>query len=290
MLLKNKYIRSKIKKLFFLLKEFLIVVCLDRNLIPIRYFSAKPNVGDALNVYLIRKISGRETLEIKSGYFRHILGIGSIMHFGTKKSIVWGSGIIKENQLPEYSILKKMNFSAVRGVKTRNTLEKKLGESVACPLGDPAVLMSLFYFPRVHKEYSIGVVPHYMDKNTIGFKQLLLKLNAHSIDVELPVEDFINDLVKCDVVFSSSLHGLILSDTYNIPNLWVKFSDKIIGGNFKFEDYYSTTNSRVDSIHPIDLSSKELDKSYLEELIYKANISEFTEDKKLLLDAFPFRL
>ncbi len=35
------------------------------------------------------------------------------------------------------------------------------------------------------------------------------------------------------------LHGLILADAYNIPSLRFTLSDKIIGGDFKYQDYYS---------------------------------------------------
>ena len=38
-------------------------------------------------------------------------------------------------------------------------------------------------------------------------------------------------------IVSSSLHGLICSDAYNIPNLWLD-EYKLIEGDFKFKDYF----------------------------------------------------
>ncbi len=35
------------------------------------------------------------------------------------------------------------------------------------------------------------------------------------------------------------MHGIIAADSLNIPNQAIRFSDKLTGGNFKFNDYYS---------------------------------------------------
>ena len=35
------------------------------------------------------------------------------------------------------------------------------------------------------------------------------------------------------------MHGLILAEAYGIPTCRVVFSEKILGGDFKFYDYYS---------------------------------------------------
>lgn len=270
------------------LKEIFSLSLKGDKAIPLRYFSARKNVGDALNVYLVEKISGKSVVEIKSGWVRHILGVGSIMHLGSSKSVVWGSGIIEESQIPNARIIKKMKFSAVRGLKTRELISKVLGEKLSCPLGDPAVLMPLFYTPASRKKYRLGVVPHYIDKNTAAFKNFLSETGAKVINVELPVEKFLNELAECDIVVSSSLHGLILSDAYNIPNVWVRFSNGVIGGDFKFLDYYSTTDSTVSS--PIDLSESDFKDNDVVSLVSQAKVAIFTEDKKLLLSAFPSRL
>ena len=46
--------------------------------------------------------------------------------------------------------------------------------------------------------------------------------------------------MKCKSVLSSGLHALIISDSLGIPNMRMVVSDKIIGGDYKFRDYYSS--------------------------------------------------
>jgi pyruvyltransferase len=45
--------------------------------------------------------------------------------------------------------------------------------------------------------------------------------------------------LECKIVLSSSLHGLVLADSFQIPNKRIVLSNNIIGGDFKFKDYYS---------------------------------------------------
>ena len=47
------------------------------------------------------------------------------------------------------------------------------------------------------------------------------------------------DIDKCDFILSSSLHGIIVADSFNIPNAWIYLTDKVIGKGFKFHDYFS---------------------------------------------------
>ena len=51
------------------------------------------------------------------------------------------------------------------------------------------------------------------------------------------------------------MHGLIVSDAYNIPNKWVKFNDKINGDDTKYYDYFKSVK-RVD-INYIDCSNSQ---------------------------------
>ena len=44
---------------------------------------------------------------------------------------------------------------------------------------------------------------------------------------------------ECECIISSSLHGLIIADSFLIPNQMVHLTDKLYGDGFKFDDYYS---------------------------------------------------
>lgn len=53
------------------------------------------------------------------------------------------------------------------------------------------------------------------------------------------------------------MHGLIAADSLNIPHVWMKISNKIIGGNWKFNDYFlSMNNQLVEPLIKNNLSAK----------------------------------
>ena len=49
------------------------------------------------------------------------------------------------------------------------------------------------------------------------------------------------------------MHGLIFADSYGIPNAWIAPHDSMIGGEFKFNDYYSTTTVPKQPVHPMSI-------------------------------------
>ena len=59
------------------------------------------------------------------------------------------------------------------------------------------------------------------------------------IDVNRPPFDVVRDISTCEAIVSSSLHGLIVADALEIPNVRVSFHGRLKGGDFKFEDYAS---------------------------------------------------
>lgn len=201
-------------------------------------FKDKENYGDLLSKYLVEKISGRPVKFMhpkEQSWFRwdktHYLAIGSIIHHATKNSIVWGSGIIDRKQK-----VAPAEFRAVRGPKTREYL-LELNYKCSAVYGDPALLLPKYYDPFVNKSYKLGIVPHYHDYAEV------VEIYREDTDIlvidmmTLDVEEVTRQILKCEKVISSSLHGLIVAHAYQIPAVWVEFSKKLFGDGIKFVDY-----------------------------------------------------
>ncbi len=251
--------------------------------ISLYYFDKDKNVGDILNPYLIEKLFNVKCIQRQKGKSPNLLAIGSVMHEAKLSSYIWGSGFISTTDLPEKLDPKKIK--ALRGKQSVRLLSEKYNINLGTiPLGDPGVLMPLVYPIKKDKKYKIGIVPHYVDKDKIP-DSVLSNPSVKIIDVQQEPEDFVNDLMECSNILSSSLHGLILSDAYGLSNKWIILSDRLVGGEFKFHDYYSTTkkpNETSITIHTGDDFTELLD-----------NIDNYTSVKKFnlpiedLIKAFP---
>ena len=201
----------------------------------------KENYGDLLGKYLVEKISQKKVVWSRPSsfslydFFSPIyVTIGSILANVNKKCIVWGSGIISK----EHPI-KNAKFLAVRGPQTRAFLIKQ-GYEVPEVYGDPALLLPKYYFPKVPKEYKIGIIPHYKDfELAVRFyknQESILLIDLMTNDIESTTNEFL----KCERIVSSSLHGVIVAHAYGIPAVWQKFSDDVFGDDIKYQDYFES--------------------------------------------------
>ena len=247
------------------------------------------NIGDDINAVLLHYLSGKKILNYDEFFHKpmvNLMGIGSILDWkSTNDSIVWGSGIMDcEVVIPNQC--KPMEVVAVRGVLTKLVLEKN---GILCPdvFGDPALLLPNVYQPFVEKSEIIGIIPHYVDLDDPNLHKLLKNnRNVELINIQhyKNWKDVIDQICSCKYIVSSSLHGLILSDAYKVPNVWVKFSDKIVGNDFKYYDYFSAVGRNdicLDMRNIISIS--ELDK--VVRMYEKINF-----DDDLLLSSFPLNL
>lgn len=238
------------------------------------------NEGDSL------KIISNKDIESKT----HYSIIGSINQALINPSVVvWGSGFIAESYKHlNNNVVTPQKICAVRGPLTKEVYQYR---GVECPeiYGDPALLMSRFYNPKnIQKKYRYGIIPHYIDKKhpwLNGFKgnKDVKIINIQNTEEDLRSHRFINDILECEIILSSSLHGLIAADSYGIPSYWIELSNKVIGNGFKFRDYFSSVNRPV--MTPIIIQSNESIKSISHHFYdYKIEI-----DLDKLLDACPFK-
>lgn len=230
--------------------------------IPLFYWSsiifehlAYENYGDILSKYIVEHISKKKVMwkypqNTKWYHLNKIIyfGAGSIIMHVDKHSIVWGSGIISQNDTFTDAL-----FLAVRGPRTYQRI-KELGYTCSPQFGDPAILLSKYFRPDIIKEFDIGIIPHYVDYAKIS--------SLYQNDEEIRIINLLNNdiekvtqqILSCKKIISSSLHGVIVSHAYDIPCIWVQFSDKLFGDNIKFQDYFESVG--LDSYVPKIIEKK----------------------------------
>lgn len=199
------------------------------------------NWGDALNPVLIEDITGKkpilstEVFNIKKNNVYCV--IGSILEIPSEENlIVWGSGFISSNS--KFKV-KPKEIHAVRGPRTRELILKN---GIYCPevYGDPAILYPCIYKPIIEKKYKLGIIPHYVDQSNPLLNKFKNESSVLIIDMLSGIRTVVDDICSCEIVASSSLHGIIAADSYGIPSIWIEFSKKVKGEGFKFYDYFES--------------------------------------------------
>lgn len=256
----------------------------NKNSYRVSWDAHRDNFGDILTPYIVKHFTDKKVKRISSkmfAIFNHYFVIGSILQKCKKTSVVWGSGYISDSAKRKEAPKKIL---AVRGPLTRNKL---LSEGIDCPevYGDPALLMAEIYTPQTtqKKKFKLGIIPHYVDKKHPWLHQFKNDSSIKIIDVQQknPLH-VIDDMIECERVISSSLHGIIVADAYGIPSLWISFSDKVLGNGFKFNDYFKSVGRKDE--HPI-LIKEDLSIETIEKQFYEYSISI---DLKKLKKACPF--
>lgn len=79
------------------------------------------------------------------------------------------------------------------------------------------------------------IVAHWkdeQDKEYIGLQKILSSVKLISLTNYKKWNGIIKEFLECECILSSSLHGLIISDAYKNPNVWIKFSNPVGGNRF----------------------------------------------------------
>ena len=247
--------------------------------LPLAWYRGK-NWGDALSPVLVSLLSGKPVVHIAPSGYQHdrYFAIGSILGGANERTEVWGTGFIRENERP---IGPPRAVHAVRGPLSRLSL---VSQGIECPeiYGDPALLLPRFFNVRVPQRYAVGIVPHYADKLSPWLDRFRNDPQVSILDIESGITEFVRSVQSCEVILSSSLHGLICADAYGVPNAWVQFSDRLLGGDFKFRDYRLSIGADVTDRVRVDEETR------LGTVIAKAEQRPLRIDLRNLILACPF--
>lgn len=189
------------------------------------------NFGDHLSEIVTRQYLALHGYSLDEEVNRRarMLAIGSILQYSVDGDHIWGSGW--NGKLPDSMFKsKRLTIHAVRGPLTAEFLRKR-GFSVPEIFGDPALLIPrLFkgrFSPDAQKEYV--VVPNLHD----------LPLVANVPNLVSPLwgwNKVIEKILQAKLVIASSLHGLIIAESYGIPACYIRLSQT--EDLFKYKDYY----------------------------------------------------
>ncbi len=260
------------------------------------------NAGDLFNKDIVEKLSGKKVVNSKmynadmiaiggalvgaqysGGAIRKVCQTALGLVYGSKPLYVWGSGFFKnDNNCALYR--KNLKVCALRGQKTQEKLSSLTGVSYNVPLADAGLLADMFVDDKIEKQYEIGLIPHMSQINDVCMQRILKQDNVHLIDIRRSAKEVIDDIARCESILSSSLHGLIFADSLHIPSMHMMGDGELHGGNFKFEDYYSSFGLE-DARYIMDESNLPSKKMIVDS--YRISFGAVEKKKHQLIECFP---
>jgi hypothetical protein len=239
---------------------------------------SRPNFGDALTPWIIRRVSGSHPRFTWPADPRekHLV-TGSIVSLAGAACTVWGSGIMDRGD----RVSTLATLVAVRGPLTwRRAVE--CGCRSPQVIGDPALLLPRLHTPPAVERRGVGVLPHFADAAHVH-ATWRSDPDLRLLDVQEPVEEVIAALTSCDVVASSSLHGLIASHAYGIPTAWITFGALPSGDGSKFRDYLLSAG--CPDVAPLHVDARHLDPRRLRQAAF---LPDMRLDVEALWQSCPF--
>lgn len=275
-LIQNNMVKDLLTFIIYSPLEILIIVYFDsiyKKILELVYskfacsnkvkicYTKRRNMGDSINEIIYKNIFNVDCC-MSNYYCCDITGIGSglrrffvqpnsiknilryiISFFNNKKIVIWSAGFLETPKGNELITRKNMVFASVRGELSKKSIEQILNKEIDCITGDGGLLASdlLKNNEYIEKKYDIGIIPHDKERNdTIVGELKKYYSNSVVIDVREDPLVCLKLISQCKTIISSSLHGLIFADSFNIPNLHICLSNKLSGDGFKFDDYYSS--------------------------------------------------
>lgn len=250
----------------------------EKRRVNLEYFNSEVNLGDTLSPIICKWMLDKASIpyDKKISKTRHLMSLGSILGGnGFFDATVWGSGIKSFDQiasLAKRKYIQKLDIRCVRGPLTREVL-KACGYKCPEKYGDPGVLMPLIYKPEIEKTHKIGVILHF--KQNMELPDHVKAINIRTDDYKI----FIDELLSCEKIIASSLHGIILAEAYGIPAVFLgKGRESEI---FKYFDWYYSTGRR---------NMKIADSLKEAEQMVPMELPDLSIMQKTIMDEFPYDL
>lgn len=262
-----------------------------------------PNMGDLLNKDMLEELFD---IKVERAYFKNcnLIAIGSaldhimysnqpkarakqkLIHLINNNVHIWSTGFIRGNTKLDLGIIfKHIHVHALRGKLSLQRMENILGKRLDVPTGDGGLLAQKWigYYPE--KKYHVGIIPHFKEQNHPVVNKLLVNYeNSTLIDLKDDPKKVVEKIGKCEYIISSSLHGMIVADSFHIPNIHITLTDDMFGDGNKYNDYLSA----FDITHiPFDCSKGDMPTVNEIKNNYRVDAESVEIKKEQLFNAFP---
>jgi pyruvyltransferase len=239
------------------------------------------NFGDAICPWILERMTGQEIK--RSEEDGSLASIGSILMYNYRApKVIWGSGAISDYHFSP--MIHRHQILAVRGPKSRDRL---LEDGIDCPeiYGDPSLLIPYLVDEEVvEKEHEVSFLPHWVDLSLFRSNPTIAQ-NYNIIDIRSGIDNVLSEIRKSKRIISSSLHGIIVPESFGIPSYFVRVSNRVTGKYFKFEDYYNSTGRELKLFEDIGATNLNVD-----QIINNYENQKPQIDLKSLLRAFPHKI
>lgn len=252
------------------------------ELIGYDLFQSEPyNLGDSLGRVIVEFLLEKKNIKVDKNISKtkHLNVVGSNIFCSYQDTTIWGSGIMypptKFESFFQKLSKRKLDIRAVRGPLTSKILEE-FGYFCPTIYGDPAILMPFVYNPNIEKTKKYLIIPQFAVEREFR--------NKYSSDnvISMNTNDYkivIDKIKSCECVYTSSLHGIILAESYGVPAVFFRGLGHNI--DFKYLDYYYSTGRYDIKI------AESFEEALLTPPPTLPNLSKMQQD---LLDTFPYDL
>lgn len=219
----------------------------DDRLLYWGWWNETRNFGDWIGPYLYARLTGRMPVHVVANRValphRYHVSCGSLLQklIRPDTAVVWGTGVM-DDATP---FARPAEVHAVRGPVTQAALDRQ-GHQVPDVLGDPGLCLPLVLDPGPRKiTHRLGLVSHIVDRAFWDKNAEYLPGAIKLIHLDRPVPQVVADIVSCEAILSSSLHGIIVAHAYGVPAAQaVPCSARLLGDGVKFRDYYESVGMR----------------------------------------------
>ncbi|WP_434593478.1 polysaccharide pyruvyl transferase family protein [Brevibacterium sp. 1718] len=255
------------------------------------WWDSVSNFGDMLGPWLInRRYSIKPVNRWRSTSIGPALAsAGSIIPLiDQSDTYIWGSGMLTElndSHISRLGRLRNISVLASRGQMSAEQMASKLKWNVPEVFGDPALLTSRYFTPELLRkqdsgDQKIALVCHWEHQKyfTGTMKEFVF------VNVKDGLENVIESIANSQICISTSLHGIIIAQSYGVPWVWLQIDEhRLHSTDFKFRDFMTTVDESM--VSRATLSVEELNSATLKAIASSCSLPSTTTDLDRLDDS-----